>query len=218
MITFSKVNLRYVKDYYALCNVNYEFEKGKNYLLLGDSGSGRSSLLRTLAGLEKSFDGEVEIDGINVKRLDYKLDKQVGFLPQNGVFFENKSVYNNLMYALKVRNDTASDYELEQKIIDIMDKIELAPFRHEKMYKLSNFQRLLVSLARLSFRELDVLLIDDIFALLDNEEMDKFMEIYNDLFNKKTCYKLLAISNRDLIERFEDNVVVNFDAGCITKI
>ena len=72
-----------------------DIEKGESVALVGEDESGKTSLLRILAKLEKKTKGEVFIKDIPIEKLNYKNDVSAGYVPASPVFLENKSVYEN---------------------------------------------------------------------------------------------------------------------------
>ena len=120
MLNIKDVNLQYVKDYYALCNINFKFEKGKIYNLVGETGSGRASLLRCIAKLEDSYSGIIEYDGKNIKDIDYSSQLGVGLVTEVPVLLENKDVVNNLKYVIENRKIVNSEEESNYLISQVL--------------------------------------------------------------------------------------------------
>ena len=104
MIDIKNLYLSFTKEFDALHNINLQIAKGKRVAFVGDAGSGKTMLLRTIAGLEKFDSGEVFINNINIKNIDFKQYLSVGFVPKSFVGYSNKTVRQNLEYVLKIRN------------------------------------------------------------------------------------------------------------------
>jgi len=103
MISFVNVFVKYTKEFYALSSVNLKADKGEVVALVGPKDSGKTCLLRLLAGLEKPDKGEIYIKDIPVEKIDYQTDVSMGYIPYKANFFDKKSVYDNLKYVLDIR-------------------------------------------------------------------------------------------------------------------
>ena len=107
MIKLVNLCLKFTKEYYALYNINISIEDGEKICLLGQTESGKTSILRTIAGLEKEYTGEAFINNQEIKNIDFKYDVNLAYLPKQSVFFLNKTVAYNLEYAIKLRDKIA---------------------------------------------------------------------------------------------------------------
>ena len=105
MIKLVNLCLKFTKEYYALLNINITVDKGERVCIFGQSESGKTSILRTIAGLEKEYTGEAFINNKEVKTIDFKYDVNLAYLPKQSVFFNNKTVAYNLEYAIKLRDN-----------------------------------------------------------------------------------------------------------------
>ena len=92
MIELKNVNLNYTKNYFILCDINLVINKGEKIVLFGQVGSGKTSLIRLILGLEKNFTGEASINNISTKKIDFKKDVSALYISSRGAFLEGKSV------------------------------------------------------------------------------------------------------------------------------
>lgn len=197
MISFSNVFVKYTKEFYALSNINFEADKGEVVALIGPKDSGKTCMLRLLAGLEKQDRGEVYIKNIPLEKVDYSVDVSVGYIPYKASFLDKKSVYDNLKYILEVRKTDKSLLEenINQAIIDF----KLESIAQEKVYKLSLYEKYLVSVARLSFRnQLDLVLIDNIFEELSPNETKELIKLFKKYFAKSNTLLVIATSDEQI--------------------
>ena len=176
MISFVNVFVKYTKEFYALSNINLKAEKGEVVALLGPKDSGKTCFLRLLAGLEKQDKGEIYVKDIPIEKIDYQSDISMGYIPYKANFFDKKSVYDNLKYVLEIRKTDKG--VLEETINKAIIDFRLESIADEKVYKLSLFQKYLVSIARLSFRKLDIVLIDNIFEELSAQENKELLKLF----------------------------------------
>lgn len=160
MIELKNVCLGYNKEYYALCNINLKIEDGERIALVGEEGSGKTALLRLIAGLDQHKEGEVYINGTSIEKVDFLNDVSLGYLSSKAVFFENKTVEKNLRWALKLRKVPKEEWA--QKIDFVLNEFKIAHLKKERVGRLSKSDRRLVQIARLALRPIDILLCDDI--------------------------------------------------------
>ncbi len=209
------VNLRkkYIREYYALFDVSLEVADGEKVALVGAENSGKTSLLRILAKVEKFDKGEVYIKNIPIKKLNYSTDISAGYLPATPVFFEKKTVYENLKYILKLKK--LSEAEIENKINEALIEFSIEGIKDSLVKELSLYEKYLVSIVRLSFRELSLVYIDDIFSKLREDDCEKILGLIKQLFLQKGITVLLATQDEsiaDLMDRkiyFENGIIVD---------
>ncbi len=213
MITIKNLYLKFIREYFALYDINLKIAENESVAFLGESESGKTSLIRILAKVEKMTSGEVYIKDIPLKKINYACDISVGYLPEKPVFFEKKTVYENLKWALKVQK--TKKLEIESKINDALMNFQLESLKDVKIKQLSLYEKYLVSLARLSFRKLDLLLIDDIFVNLDSNQQSDIKEILKKFFVGK-CTFVLATSNEEIAKSLCKKWV-RFQSGSIIE-
>ncbi|MCI6573531.1 MAG: ATP-binding cassette domain-containing protein [Firmicutes bacterium] len=214
MILVKNLSLKFTKEFYALYDVNLEIKKGEAVALLGEEHSGKTTLLRVLCKLEKDFTGEVYIKDIPLKKVDFSLDVNMGYIPAAPVFFEKKTVYQNLQALLKSRKINKS--QREEKINKLLIEYNFEKFRDEKVKNLSLFEKYILSIARLSLREIELVLIDNIFEKLSQEEYEKICELIKKQFLQNKVTTVIATTSpsvaKDLTKR-----TIKFKLGSITE-
>lgn len=215
MISLVNVFLKYTKEYYALSNINLEADKGEVIVLCGPKDSGKTCVLRILSGIEKPDKGEVYIKNIPLNKVDYSVDVSMGFLPYKTIFFEKKTVYDNLKYVLEIRNTDKS--LIEEKINNAIIDFRLESIKDVKIEQLSTFERYLVSLARLSFRKLEICLIDNIFEDISPSEVKELLKLFKKYFIKPTTLVILATSSEELAKSVATKIV-RLKYGSIEKV
>ena len=198
MLRIKNLYLGYTREFYALYNINLEIADNERVAFVGEDESGKTSLLRIISKLEKLTKGEVYIRDIPIEKLDYKTDLSAGYIPATPVFLEKKTVYENFKYALK--NWGYDDGEIESKINKVIISYSLEKIKDTKIKDLSLEEKYVLSLIRLSFRELDLLMVDNIFDNLTPTTFEVVMTLIKELTTKKTTL-ILATTKEEIADR-----------------
>ena len=120
MLSIKNLYLKYTKEFYALEDINLDVAPGESVAFVGEQNSGKTTLLRVIAKLEDYDSGEVYINKIPLKKIDFKTDISVGYVPYCPVFLENKTVYENFKYILNKKGYKPAEAEkmINNAIID----------------------------------------------------------------------------------------------------
>lgn len=212
MIIVKNLNLKFTKEFFALYDINLEIKKGEAVSFFGPEMSGKTTMLRILAGLERPNNGEVYIKGVPLKKINFEMDVNMGYIPATPVFFENKTVYQNLQYILKIRKIKKSD--VEDKINKLLIEYNLEKVRDEKIKKLNLFDKYVLSIARLSFRPIEIVLIDNIFEKLSEEELDRIKELIKKEFIANKITIIIATTSQNICKDLTKRVI-KFKLGSI---
>lgn len=201
-----KVNSLYVsftKEYYTLNNINFELNSNQKLTIVGGKESGRTVLLRVLLGLEPIAKGEVFYKDISLDKIDFQNDISVGYLPVTPTFLEKKTVEDNIEYIVKLREKDKS--YVSPKVSNALVEYGLEYIRKKKVKELSYYDRLKLALARLSTRNIDVLLIDDVFSNLSSMEKDKLIKQIKAIIKTQGCATLIMVDNDDVASKLGYN-------------
>ena len=170
-VVFKDVSFKYADaNEYVLKNINFSVKKGETVAFIGSTGSGKSTLINLIPRLYDVTEGEVLIDGVNVKEYDSKvLNKKIGYTPQRGVLFSG-TVRSNVDFG-----DNNAD---EETIADALKVAQASNFV-SKMEggvdariaqggtNVSGGQKQRLSIARAIARKPDIFIFDDSFSALD---------------------------------------------------
>lgn len=195
MLKVNNLFLRYTREFYALYNINIDIADNEKVAFVGQDESGKTSLIRIFAKLEKMTKGEVFIKDIPLEKLNYKTDISAGYVPASPVFLEKKSVYENFRYILKAWG--YSDNEIEAKINETIIEYSLEKIKDTKIKDLSMEEKYVLSLIRLTFRELEFLMVDNIFDHLSQTTFEVVISLIKKLATKKTT--LIVATTREEI-------------------
>ena len=133
-------------------------------VLVGPSGCGKSTILRMIAGLESVSDGEIRINGKPVTRVAPK-DRNVAMVFQNYALYPHMSVFDNMAFSLRMAKESKPD--INRKVREAADILELTPYLDRKPAALSGGQRQRVAMGRAIVRQPSVFLFDEPLSNLD---------------------------------------------------
>lgn len=163
MIELSNVVTGYSRDKPLLDKFTYSFDKGI-YGILGESGCGKTTLLRTIAGLMKPLEGEINIDGQPIKKAN---KNNVYMLHQNYTSFDWMTCLNNVLISKKIKGKTNRE-DIDRA--GIMLKLVGLEGNNDKFPKqLSGGQRQRLALARTLFTKPEIILMDEPLSALDEK-------------------------------------------------
>lgn len=215
MIEVKNVCLSYIKEYSALYNISFEVKDGERLAVIGDNESGKTSLLRAIARLEKIDRGEIYLNRININKINFSKDVNVVYLSSKPLFFENQSVFYNLQYVLKIRK--ISDEIINKKIYNALKLLEIENLKELKIRDLTDREKKLVALARAGLRKSDIYLIDDIFTGNESEN-EKIVNFLNAIIEKEaSCLFTLTNNHAPLIEALQITKQLHLENGSIAK-
>ena len=201
MIKFENVNFKYDDKVNLLNNVNIEIDSGEHVALIGDNEYGVKKLfINMICGMEKGYEGNIFVDYLNIKNVDFSCDVSMGYIEKNPILIENCTVEENLNYVLYIRGD----FEQEEVVENALKKFDLSNSKNLKVKTLSYFDRVKVAFSRMSMREIDYLLVDDIFSLLNEEELTSVIKILESMVNEnKNLTIIMACDNQRVIEELK---------------
>lgn len=213
-IEFKNVSFKYA-DEYVLRNINLKIEKGKTVALVGPSGSGKSTLTDLIPRFYDPIEGEVLLDGENLKNLKIlQLRGVMAIVAQESILF-NDTIYNNIAFG---KTDVSiGQIEQSAKIANAHEFI----IDTEKGYqtnigdrgnKLSGGQRQRLSIARAINTNPDILILDEATSALDTASERLVQEALNNIMENRTtiviAHRLSTIHKADLIVVLEKGQIV----------
>ena len=215
MIKIKNLYLNYIKEYSALNNINLTVENNEKVALVGDLDSGKTSLIRCICGLEKFNKGDIYLNDIHISKINFKSDINIIYLSSKPAFFNNKSVYQNLAYPLKLRN--FPEELINQKINRALDNLGIEGLKEKKIKHLTNNEKQIVNIARSILRDADIYLIDDIFTF-DEQTNEKIAKVLVENFNPSASMVFaLNNNNTNLAKTLQITKIVKLNYGSIVE-
>ena len=198
MLSIKNLCLKYTREYYALKDINLDVAVGETVALVGEQNSGKTGLLRVIAKLENYDSGEIYINKIPLKKIDFKTDINLGYVPYCPVFLENKTVYENFKYILNKKGVKPAD--AEKMINNAIIEYSLEKIRDTKVKNIRKEDKYILSLIRLSFRPIDLLLVDNIFDEISEVYVDAILAMIKRLKSQDTTV-IVACTRPELADK-----------------
>ena len=151
-------------DFTAIDHLNLDIYKNEFFSLLGPSGCGKTTLLRMLAGFEKVSEGRILLDGEDISEIPPHL-RPINMMFQSYALFPHMTVEKNIAFGLK--QDNLPTNEINQRVEEMLELVELSDFAKRKPNQLSGGQSQRVALARSLAKRPKLLLLDEPLGALD---------------------------------------------------
>lgn len=166
----SDVTLKHItkhfRDVTALRDVSFEIADGEFFVLLGQTGAGKTTTLRVIAGLEKHDEGQLLFDGEAVDNLT-PADRDVAFVFQQYSLYPTMSVYDNLAFPLRSPLRKTPEAEIRQRVQSAAETLRINHLLDRKTAHLSGGEMQRVSIGRAIVREPRIYLMDEPLSNLD---------------------------------------------------
>ena len=215
-IEFRNVSFKY-DNHWVLKDINLTIEKGKTVALVGQSGSGKSTLVDLIPRYHDVQEGEVLIDGINVKDTTlFDLRCMMGNVNQEAILF-NDTFFNNISFG--VENATMEQVMEAAKIANAHDFIMASENGYDTMIgdrggKLSGGQRQRISIARAILKNPPILILDEATSALDTESERMVQDALEKLMKNRTT---IAIAHRLSTIRHADEICVLHEGKIVER-
>ena len=205
MLTVSDLKISF-EDNHVLDGFNLNLESGDIFALLGDSGSGKSSALRFIAGLERAHLGSVVLDGNNLSDSGAHSVKpelrEIGMVFQDYALFPHMTVFENISFGI----NQLSKKERIEKVKNLLDLISLSGIEKKYPHQLSGGEQQRVSLARSLATSPKLLLLDEPFSSLDKSNRDQLVKQVREILKNAGVTSILVTHDETEAEVFADKV------------
>ena len=189
----------------VLSDVNLSVQKGQFIYLIGRTGSGKSSLLKTLYGDLELTEGTGKVAGYdlrNLKRNDLPfLRRKIGIVFQDFQLLGDRSIFENLEFVLQATG-WKNKMEREVKIMEMLELVDLKTKHFKFPYQLSGGEQQRVSVARALLNKPELILADEPTGNLDPRTSDDIMSLLFSIHKETQVPIFMATHNYNLIEKF----------------
>lgn len=198
---YRKSNELIIRDF------DLEMFKGEIISILGESGSGKSTILRIIAGLEVPEKGLIKIEDkviVDKNVFIQPENRGVGMVFQDYALFPHKTVEGNIKFGLK----NMSNKEKNERLEEVLDLVSLRDYKERYPYELSGGQQQRVALARALAPAPSLLLLDEPFSNLDKDLQDKIREELKIILKQTSTTTIFVTHDRTDAVALADRIVV----------
>lgn len=190
----------------ALVNVNVDFQEKGLVFILGKSGSGKSTMLNIIGGLDKADKGQIVIKGKSSKQFknsdfDNYRNTFVGFVFQEYNLLNDFNIGKNIALALELQGKNADKASVEE----ILAKVDLVGYENRKANELSGGQKQRVAIARALIKQPEIILADEPTGALDSATGHQVFEILKKLGQEKLV--IVVSHDRETAEEYADRII-----------
>ena len=198
------LNVSYGKNH-ILKDINLEIESGEFVSILGKSGCGKTTLIKSIAGLLETDNGDINIFDKNVAGLPPE-KRQTVIVFQDLRLFPHMNVEDNIAFAMKLKKmDKAV---IKEKVEKLLDQVRLSGFEKRKVSRLSGGQMQRVALARALGAEPKLLLLDEPFASLDEDLRKEMGELVRRLHRENGITTVMITHDKEEAMELSDRLAL----------
>jgi cell division transport system ATP-binding protein len=208
------IELRHVTIYQSgspiLQDVNLNVSKGEFVYLVGKTGTGKSSLLKTMYGELPLTEGEATVAGYDLRKLDWKkvpyLRRSLGVVFQDFQLLTDRNVNENLRFVLKATGWKDKNL-MDEKIMDVLDKVGLKSKGFKMPFELSGGEQQRVDIARALLNEPKLILADEPTGNLDPETSDEIMNLLFHISRDYGATIVMATHDYIVVQKFPARMI-----------
>lgn len=209
IVELKNVNI-YQSGNMILSNVNLTVNQGEFVYLVGKTGTGKSSLLKTMYGELPLQDGEGIVAGFNLKEMDWKkvpfLRRSLGVVFQDFQLLTDRSVHENLRFVLRATG-WKDENLMEEKINDVLDKVGLKSKGFKMPFEMSGGEQQRVDIARALLNSPKLILADEPTGNLDPETSDEIMSLLFQVAKDYNTAVIMATHDFAVIKNFPARMI-----------
>jgi len=218
------VNLENVNIYQSgsliLQDVNFKVEKGEFVYLVGKTGTGKSSLLKTLYGELTLTEGTGDVVGFNLKDMTWKtlpfLRRNLGVVFQDFQLLTDRNVHENLRFVLKATG-WEDEKLVEQKINDVLAKVGLQNKGFKMTFEMSGGEQQRVDIARALLNAPKLILADEPTGSLDPETSDEIMQLLFQIAKEDDAAIVMATHDFMVVNKFPSRTLTTEGGRLVSK-
>lgn len=205
----------------VLRNVSLEVFNGENLVIVGKSGTGKSVLVKCIAGLIKSYKGKIVVLNKDVKSLDRKglsiMRKQIGFLFQSGALYDSMSVRQNLEFPLRRIRKDLSEKQINRKVTEVLENVGLVDSVDKMPSQLSGGMRKRIGLARSIIVNPLIMLYDEPTTGLDPTTSDEISSLINSVRKNYKTSSIIITHDMKCACKTADRIIILRDGEVYTE-
>lgn len=189
MIKVENISFKYKNsDTMILDNLKFEVNDGETIAIVGQNGSGKSTIGKLISGIVKLKQGNITIDGLKLK--DKKLQDKIGIVFQNP---ENQIIFNNIYDELSFSLKGLEKEEIEKKIENSLQQVGMIEYKNYDLYSLSLGQKQRIMIAEVLAKNPKYIIFDEPTTMIDSQGKEMIYKIIANLKNEG--YTIICITN-----------------------
>jgi len=208
IINLEGVNLHQM-NHQVFSNITLKIEKGEFLYLIGDTGSGKSSLLKALYAEIQATTGNISVANIDLTKIERKdiptLRRKLGIVFQDFQLLTDRTVANNLEFVLKATG-WENKIEIAERIDEVLNNVHLNGVKEKMPYELSGGEQQRAAIARALLNHPDIILADEPTGNLDPEKSQKIVELLQEI-NAKGTTILIATHDYLIIKKYQARTI-----------
>ena len=223
IISLEGVDIRQL-NHQVFSNITLKIENGEFLYLIGETGSGKSSLLKALYGELKVDVGNITVADIDLTKIKQKeiptLRRKLGIVFQDFQLLTDRNVFDNLEFVLKATG-WKNKAEIKARIDEVLDSVHLSGVTDKMPYELSGGEQQRAAIARALLNHPELILADEPTGNLDPEKSEKIIELLKEI-NAKGTTILIATHDYSIIKKYSartikcvENKVIDIDSNTL---
>ena len=223
IISLEGVDIRQM-NHQVFSNITLIIENGEFLYLIGETGSGKSSLLKALYGELKVDVGNITVADIDLTKIKQKeiptLRRKLGIVFQDFQLLTDRNVFDNLEFVLKATG-WKNKAEIKARIDEVLDSVHLSGVTDKMPYELSGGEQQRAAIARALLNHPELILADEPTGNLDPEKSEKIIELLKEI-NAKGTTILIATHDYSIIKKYNartikcvENKVIDIDSNTL---
>lgn len=208
IILLEGINL-YQDERLLFDNINLSINKGDFIYLVGETGSGKSSLVKSLYAEIKISAGNIFVANYDLNKIDRneipKLRRDLGIVFQDFQLLSDRTVNENLKFVLKATGWTKKE-EISKRINDVLASVHLENYNNKMPHELSGGEKQRAAIARSLLNNPKVILADEPTGSLDPKKSEKIIELLKEI-NEKGTTVVIATHDYEIIKKFNARII-----------
>ena len=211
LVQIKNINKFYGENH-VVKDLSIDVQEGEFLTILGSSGSGKSTTLRMVAGFEQPTTGEILLAGTNVADKE-PFERDVNTVFQSYALFPHMTIFDNVAYGLRMKKVPKD--EIRERVMEMLDLVQLGGFEGRKPDQLSGGQKQRVAIARALCMNPQIMLFDEPTSALDPEIVGEVLEVMRKL--AADGMTMVVVTHEMAFARTVSDRVVFMDKGVVLE-